>query len=351
MITNPLEPWRSIPGRRKRASSYDRSGGNRDYVLLKPGQTETLMQHQGGNGCILRIWFTLNSEDPAYLRNTLVSMRFDGTETVHKIPIGMFTATGPWAVNDVRTQPVSVMRSRKMNKDQEGTGFGSFNLVWRMPFAEEAVIEVHNTSEHEMRQHFYVDYLLDGSDERMPLLFHATHSRAIRTTPAAIEPIIGGEARNLSAADNHVIAAIDGYTGNYVGTVMAVESHPDRCGKWYEGDDMFFIDGEPWPPSLHGTGTEDYFGMAWGIHREYQSWDHGVSHYERSITGHDRFYDGRFVLFRWHLADPIPFHKCLHVSIEAGHANDCEQYYESVAFWYGRRIEQVGEGDAVSRAP
>jgi hypothetical protein len=33
---------------------------------------------------------------------------------------------------------------------------------------------------------------------------------------------------------------------------------------WYgEGDDMIFIDGEEWQPSLHGTGTEDYFNTAW----------------------------------------------------------------------------------------
>lgn len=334
-----------MSGQRKRASSYDRSGGNMDCVLLMPGQTETLLHHQGTRGSILRIWFTLNSEDPAYLRHTLISMRFDGEETVRTIPIGLFTATGPWAVNDVRTEPVSVMRSRKGNTDQEGIGFGSFNLAWRMPFSEEVLIQIHNTSEHEMMQHFYVDYLLDGQEEKTPLLFHATHSLQARTPPAAIE-LVDGERRKLSATQNYVFATIDGYTGNYAGTVMAVESHPDRCGKWYEGDDMFFIDGEHWPPSLHGTGTEDYFGMAWGIHREYQSWDHGVSHYERDITDHDRFYDGRFVLFRWHLADPIPFQKSLHASIEAGHANDCEQYYESVAFWYGRRIEQGDAGDA-----
>jgi hypothetical protein len=151
-----------------------------------------------------------------------------------------------------------------------------------------------------------------------------------------------GEARNLSTQFNYSLAAIDGFAGNYVGTVLAVESHPDRCGKWYEGDDMFVVDGEAWPPSLHGTGTEDYFGMAWGIHRRYQGWDHGVTHYERNITDHDRFYDGRFVLYRWHLADPIPIRKSLHASIEAGHANDCEQVYESVAFWYGKRIEPAG---------
>ena len=62
----------------------------------------------------------------------------------------------------------------------------------------------------------------------------------------------------------------------------------------------------------------------------------GVSHYERDLTDEDRFYDGRFVLYRWHTQDPVVFHNSLHASIEAGHANDCAQRYESLAFWYGR---------------
>ncbi len=41
---------------------------------------------------------------------------------------------------------------------------------------------------------------------------------------------------------------------------------------WYgEGDDMFFIDGEKWPPSLHGTGTEEAHGsrpQLWGNEKE-----------------------------------------------------------------------------------
>ena len=41
-------------------------------------------------------------------------------------------------------------------------------------------------------------------------------------------------------------------------------------------------------------------------------------------------------------ADPIPFRSSLHASIESGHANDCEQYYESVSFWYGKNIELAG---------
>ena len=340
MVPGTFDVTRPIAGQRLRASSYDLSGGNRDYFMFEPGESKTLLLHEGNPGSIQRIWFTLNTEDPDYLANTRISMSFDEQETVCRVPIGMFCSTGPWAVNDVCTQPVSVMRTRKGNEDQPGAGVGSFNLAWRMPFAQKVRISLHNDSRHELMQHFHVDYLIDIPKEKTPYLFHASYNCSTPTRTAPPD-IIDGEAKNLSDADNYKFAMINGYEGNYAGTVLAVESHPDRCGKWYEGDDMFFIDGEAWPPSVHGTGTEDYFGMAWGIHRKYQSWDHGVTHYERKITGHDRFYDGRFTLFRWHLADPIPFRNSLHASIEAGHANDCEQHYESVAFWYGRRIEQA----------
>lgn len=347
MVVSASEPWQQQSGTRQRASSYDRSGGNRDYWMFDPGESRKLLEHSGSPGALMRFWFTLKSKDPLYLRRTTISMEFDGETTVAEVPIGMLTATGPWAVNDLRSQPVSVMRSRHMNTDQQGAGFGSFNLLWRMPFSRACAVHIHNRSDRELMMHFHVEYITEDDTAGPPLLFHARHNMREWTKPrmgvdsaaSSSDDLHHSNVKNLSCQHNYVWADIQGYEGNYCGTVLAVESHPERCGKWYEGDDMFFIDGTTWPPALHGTGTEDYFGMAWGVHRPYQGWDHGVTHYERKISDHDRFYDGRFVLYRWHLADPISFRKSLHASIEAGHANDCEQFYESVSFWYGRKIK------------
>ncbi len=46
-------------------------------------------------------------------------------------------------------------------------------------------------------------------------------------------------------------------------------SDTNEPGWWGEGDDMFFVDGEPWPPHLHGTGTEDQLGTCrrWAMSR------------------------------------------------------------------------------------
>jgi len=317
-------------GERRRESSWDRTGGNRDFFNLPPKGRVTLLQSKGRSGTIRRIWFTLGGGAKGYLETTKLRFCFDGRTTVDNVPVGMLTATGPWRVNDVVSPVVSVMRSRCGNRDNPGTGQGSFNLLWPMPFEDKAIIEVYNDSKIVMTIHYYVDYEFHPVER--PLWFHATHHRQRFRPPA------DKSARRMAiGTDDYVFVDIRNTEGRYVGTVMLVESHPSRAGKWYEGDDRFLVDGKT---LLHGTGTEDYFGMAWGFHRPYQGYDHGVTHYERNLTEEDRYFDGRFVTYRWHLVDPISFRDSLRASIEAGHDNECAQHYESVAIWYGRRSER-----------
>ena len=46
--------------------------------------------------------------------------------------------------------------------------------------------------------------------------------------------------------------------GQMVGLVLEIDN---IAGGWYgEGDDMVFVDGDTWPPSIHGTGHEEIFG-------------------------------------------------------------------------------------------
>ena len=78
---------------------------------------------------------------------------------------------------------------------------------------------------------------------------------------------------------------------------------------WFgEGDDRFYIDGEEYP-SLRGTGTEDYFGDAWGF-RQFDRPFYGVSLWEGYFPG------DRNTAYRWHIPDPVPFKNSIKVSIE-----------------------------------
>ncbi len=104
------------------------------------------------------------------------------------------------------------------------------------------------------------------------------------------------------------------------------------CGGWWgEGDDMFMIDGEKWPPDLHGTGSEDYFGHAWGMQPRNSTLYNGVSYHR---PGSAFGYNERITVYRYHIVDPVIFHRSLRVSIEHGHANTHSNDYASTAYWY-----------------
>lgn len=64
---------------------------------------------------------------------------------------------------------------------------------------------------------------------------------------------------------------------------------------------MVFIDGEEWPPSLHGTGTEQYFGPAWCPQQQYSTPYHGLT------LGGGENWSGQISYYRFHVEDPVTF--------------------------------------------
>lgn len=103
--------------------------------------------------------------------------------------------------------------------------------------------------------------------------------------------------------------------GHFVGLVM------DRPGNM-EGDNQFYVDGEP-EPSIHGTGTEDFFSFAWGF-------SHLAALPLHGITRHG----GAAIPYRFHLPAGVPFQKSLRLVFEHGHANQHQGRYSGVAFYY-----------------
>lgn len=60
----------------KRISSFDRSGGNRDYIRIESGETSTIADIRGA-GIIKHIWITIASDDPMLRRNAIIRMHWD----------------------------------------------------------------------------------------------------------------------------------------------------------------------------------------------------------------------------------------------------------------------------------
>ena len=118
--------------------------------------------------------------------------------------------------------------------------------------------------------------------------------------------------------------------------------HNRHGGWWGEGDDMFFIDGEGWPPSLHGTGSEDYFGYAWAAHNpvEFESALANQPLNKHSSLGH-------VSNSRFQLADNVPFQKRFEAVIEKYHPNNWPLLYACTAYWY----QAAGQADPYRPVP
>lgn len=96
----------------------------------------------------------------------------------------------------------------------------------------------------------------------------------------------------------------------------------------YKGADPgdSFIDDDTWPPSLHGTGGEDYFSQGWGMQKNAYPFCGSIIH-EDNLPNNQ-------VSYRFHLADPVRFNKRIKVTLESGHANHLRDDWATTAYWY-----------------
>ncbi len=306
--------------RRKRISSYDVNGGNADAKPIPAGETLTLAEIEGA-GCIDHIWFTINHDDMFYARKMILRMYWDGEETPSvECPVGDFFGVGHGRTKHYIAMALNMVSAPRIQP------FAAMNCFFPMPFSNGAKITMTNESDFDtLSMYYYIDY--EEVDELGDdvLRFHAWWNRERNTNGPG--PGEEGKLINLDGKDNYVIMEAEG-RGHYVGCNVSIDN---TDGGWPgEGDDMIFIDGEEWPPSLHGTGTEDYFCAAWGFPSgEYAGPYHGVSYMEDPEGA-----TGKTTVYRHHIEDPVTFEKSIRVTIEHRHGNAGQDDWSSVGYWY-----------------
>lgn len=314
--------------KRMRVSSYDKTGGNDDRVHIQPGETYTVCNILGA-GCINHIWFTLANDDVEeekyYLRKSVLRMYWDGEEEPSVLaPTGDFFGMGHAMSKNFVSAPLQM-------SPEDGRGF---NCWFPMPFATQARITITNESSRELLLYYYVDYEEFQALPEDMLRFHAKWNREL---PTKGQDESGFESHrewcfgrtNTTGEENYVLMEAEG-RGHYVGCNVNIHNlNTGNLWDWPgEGDDMIFIDGEPWPPRLHGTGTEDYVNMAWCPTQEYSAPYHGL------ILGGKDNWKGKITYYRYHIQDPVMFEKSIKVTIEHGHDNHRSDDWSSTAYWY-----------------
>jgi hypothetical protein len=274
-------------------SSYDTTGGNRDRFEIAAGDSAILLDLQG-SGVVRRLWVTVSSRDPDYLRRIALKMYWDGEESPSvAVPLGDFFGNG-FAKVHYTALPM-------------GVSSGGFYCYLPMPFSSGARIVAENGTGQVVDAFYFNASVERGGDLQEPLTtFHAQWRRDSRTTSSG--PFRIADAQGA---------------GHVVGVSLNGEGYDDSYG-YLEGDESFWVDGEF---RGQGTGTEDYFNGGWYFQDgPFAGPYHGVVFMEPER--------GRVAAYRWHLPDPVRFGDSIRVELEHGHGNESVADLAAVAYWY-----------------
>lgn len=309
--------------RSRRSSSWDREGGNKDRVVVESGQVATLLDTDSA-GCVNHMYFVMGFNEITDFRDAVLRCFWDGEAAPSvEVPLGDF-----FGMTHGRARPYE----SRMTSVNPGDGCAhALNAYFAMPF-DSAVITLENRGPQTLGGAipglwFHIDWEEYGTPLPPDVLrFHAQWRQESPTAPVGDSPNVQiHDGVNLDGAENYVALEAEG-RGHMVGLFLEIDN--PRPGWFGEGDDMVFIDGDRWPPSIHGTGTEEVFGGAASPNVEYAGHFTGYHHIE------NRDYSGLAGMYRWFVEDPIRFDESIRWTIEHGHANNWEATYSSVAYWY-----------------
>ena len=280
-------------------------------INIAPLETVTLANIDGP-GAIQHIWLTCH---PSMWRKLIIRFYWDNEETPSiEVPLGDFFCNGWCERSSVASLPIAVNTA------------GGFNAYWQMPFRQHARITLENLVDEELRNFYYqITYTLTEVPDDAAYL----HAQWRRSNPLAYK------------TDHTLLEGVTG-KGQYVGTYIAWGSNNN--GWWGEGEMKFFMDGDTDYPTICGTGTEDYFGGAWGFEEpqgQYGAYTTPYLGFHQVIRPEGTFKSQlRFGMYRWHVMDPIRFEENLQVTIQAlgwrhnGTYLPLQDDIASTAFWY-----------------
>jgi hypothetical protein len=268
-------------------------------VCVAPGETACVAQFDGPQA-ITALWvktqFANRDDEMAGLRKLALRITWDGqSKPAVWCPLGDFFGTAP-GVNLYKTLLTGMTKQ----------GFYSY---WYMPFGKSAVVKLINEDKQPRKVEFQITHAPLGRPFEGLGLFHAKWHRDTVELPKDRWP-------------DWIMLQTQG-RGRFCGVTLHVWD--PRGGWWGEGDEKFFVDGEKFPSTI-GTGSEDYFGYAWGNPHLFEK-----PYHAQTMTQNNK---GHQSLLRWHMADDVPFHKSFEGCIEKYYKNERGTLYACTVRWY-----------------
>jgi hypothetical protein len=269
-------------------------------VTLEPGQTARVAELTGPQAItgarVKRMKFANRPDQMAALRKLALRITWDGQATPAVwVPLGDFFGTAP-GENLYKTLMTG------MTKD-------GYYANWYMPFGKSATVEIINEDKSPRALDIEIVHAPLAQPMEQLGYFHAKWHRDSFPLREDRWP-------------DWVMLRTQG-RGRFCGVVLHVWN--PRGGWWGEGDEKFFVDGEKFP-STFGTGSEDYFGYAWGNPSLFQR-----PYHAQTMTQNNSGHQG---LLRWHIVDNDPFQTSFEGCIEKYDHPGRGVKYACTAFWY-----------------
>ncbi|MFW5653163.1 MAG: glycoside hydrolase family 172 protein [Planctomycetota bacterium] len=295
------------------ASELGRGWKVRPCIHLDAGQSADIVDVEGP-GAIQHIWMTVEPEKTRYFT---LRIFYDDQQDHPAVecPLGDFFANGADGCAIVNSMPIAV-GSR-----------GGMNSYWPMPFRKRIRINVTN----------------DWKDRIEGVFYQVTYART--EVPADAAYLHAQFRRSMTTREHPEHTLLDSVQGrgHYVGTYIVWDQFSN--GWWGEGEIKFYMDGDREFPTICGTGTEDYFGGAWGFRAATDPLGNPPVTFSAPFVGYPQALIGgervpRHALYRWHIPDPIRFRENLRVTIQAlgwwptGKYQPLTDDLASTAFWY-----------------
>lgn len=230
------------------------------------------------------------------MRGLIVSMRFDGTETV-RCPLSDFSGAGMGA-------------PEVDNYYMEADGKGDVLLRFVMPYKKKADIRINNITGIKAAVNVSAE-ISDWKWYDNTLYFHASWRQQ--------------NGMETNKGYDYQMAHLSG-KGVFKGDVLSLYNWSTR---WYgEGDEHIWVDDDS-HPSHFGCGTEDYYNTTYApIHVYHYPFGGAPREDDEASRGYNTF-------VRVRCLDVIPFEEQLKFEFELISWDGGKVDYSSTVFWYG----------------
>ena len=264
---------------------------------IQPGETVQLCDIEGP-GTIRHIWMT-TAREPAVQRACVIRAWWDDQEHPSiECPIGDLFGFAHGKIMAYGSAVHSIGPT------------GGRNIWLPMPFASRAKLSFTNEGSQAVPLFYQIDYTIADRHPQDVGRLHVLFRRENPTTEKQDFELLPQRKQK----------------GRFIGSVIGIRNlHPKQW--WGEGEVKVYMDGDDQFPTICGTGSEDYVGLAWGI-QQTPFFYNGCSLNEKNFIS----------MYRWHLPDPIAWRQEARITIQQiawknGLAETTDDW-SAATFWY-----------------